>query len=514
MASESRALLNEPTKILIEPTNPIDDRCINIGELILNTFKSKPDFIGQVDAKTGEKNTFQQMRERSVKCALWLKKFGVRRNDIVTVCTSNHLDTYIPYLATLYIGAILTVWHEYRTIFKKKSKKAKQFESIKCILNGDFDEDEIDTFSCTKLESSKDTAVVLFSSSTIGYIRKHVAIPHVFFTSPSNQEMPSMSSNDVGLWVESLHWNISLLLTVRCILSYVKAVKINEFSNPSLEECFCDIIHKYKVNWVFLKMGMVEQFSNFEIFKKYDMSSLRQMIFSCRNTPYICFPSLITVLPNTIVTRAYCLPETGMIAFHQNRGEELFSYISANVVLVIADFNTSLPLPIFKYGFICCKSPSLTNGYFNSTTGDIIAATDNNGWFHTDEIGYCNDEGGICIVERGKEGNVISYRNYQFPALEIEQVLLQHPEIEEAVVVPIYNVFDGHHPMALVVAKEGSKITEEDIIKFVAWFVDDRKQLHAGVLFMKKLANFHSGHYDRRKICRYAKEHVFNAKRI
>jgi len=62
-----------------------------------------------VDETTGEENTFLQMRERSVTCAVWLKNLGVGCNDIVTVCTSNHLDTYIPYLATLYIGAILSV---------------------------------------------------------------------------------------------------------------------------------------------------------------------------------------------------------------------------------------------------------------------------------------------------------------------------------------------------------------------------------------------------------------------
>ncbi|XP_025262009.1 luciferin 4-monooxygenase-like [Camponotus floridanus] len=97
--------------IMIGEEELIDDSCINTGELILNAFKSRPDFIGQVDAMTGEKNTFQQMRERSVKCALWLKKIGIQRNDSIVVCTSNHLDTYIPYLAILYVGAVLHVWN-------------------------------------------------------------------------------------------------------------------------------------------------------------------------------------------------------------------------------------------------------------------------------------------------------------------------------------------------------------------------------------------------------------------
>lgn len=54
-------------------------------------------------------------------------------------------------------------------------------------------------------------------------------------------------------------------------------------------------------------MGMVEQFSNFEVFERYNMSSLKQMIYSCRNTSYTCFSSLVTVLPNAAVIRAYCM---------------------------------------------------------------------------------------------------------------------------------------------------------------------------------------------------------------
>lgn len=46
------------------------------------------------------------MAERSIKCALWLKKQGVKPNDVVGLCTDNHLDAIIIMLGTMYIGAI------------------------------------------------------------------------------------------------------------------------------------------------------------------------------------------------------------------------------------------------------------------------------------------------------------------------------------------------------------------------------------------------------------------------
>ncbi|KAG5317618.1 LUCI monooxygenase, partial [Pseudoatta argentina] len=77
---------------------------INIGNMILSAFKSRPDFVGQINAVTEEQITYQQMRENSVKCALWLKQ-SCYKNIVITICTRNKMLEYIPFLASLYVGA-------------------------------------------------------------------------------------------------------------------------------------------------------------------------------------------------------------------------------------------------------------------------------------------------------------------------------------------------------------------------------------------------------------------------
>lgn len=52
------------------------------------------------------------MRENSVKCALWLRKVGVKKGDVVTICTRNSSVVYAPFLASIYIGAIVNPWEE------------------------------------------------------------------------------------------------------------------------------------------------------------------------------------------------------------------------------------------------------------------------------------------------------------------------------------------------------------------------------------------------------------------
>ena len=51
------------------------------------------------------------MRENTVRCALWLQKQNVKSGDVVTICTHNHLDAYIPCIATFLVGAIYNPWH-------------------------------------------------------------------------------------------------------------------------------------------------------------------------------------------------------------------------------------------------------------------------------------------------------------------------------------------------------------------------------------------------------------------
>lgn len=65
-----------------------------------------------MDGVTGEQNTYKQMRDKSVKCALWLKKQQVQPGDIISICTHNHLDTYVPLLASLFVGTIANPWND------------------------------------------------------------------------------------------------------------------------------------------------------------------------------------------------------------------------------------------------------------------------------------------------------------------------------------------------------------------------------------------------------------------
>jgi len=71
-------------------------------------------YFSQIDAETGEKVTYEEMRDKSVKLAIWLEKQGIKKNDKITICTRNRMRAYMPLLAGIYLNLNVNPWdYEY-----------------------------------------------------------------------------------------------------------------------------------------------------------------------------------------------------------------------------------------------------------------------------------------------------------------------------------------------------------------------------------------------------------------
>ena len=71
------------------------------------------------------------------------------------------------------------------------------------------------------------------------------------------------------------------------------------------------------------------------------------------------------------------------------------------------------------------------------------------GWLHTGDIGYYDEDGYIYIVDKIKE--LITYRGHHISPVEIENVLLKHPKVMQAAVVPVPHSVNIQRPMAFVI---------------------------------------------------------------
>lgn len=111
------------------------------------------------------------------------------------------------------------------------------------------------------------------------------------------------------------------------------------------------------------------------------------------------------------------------------------------------------------------KGKSVMKGYIGNdqATRETI---DSDGWLHTGDVGYYDENGEWFITGRIKE--LIKYNAYQVPPAEIEAVLLTHPQIKDAGVVGVPHEKYGEVAIGFVVKQPEAQITEHDIIEFIA----------------------------------------------
>src|SRR5437762_8251278 len=94
-------------------------------------------------------------------------------------------------------------------------------------------------------------------------------------------------------------------------------------------------------------------------------------------------------------------------------------------------------------------------------------------WLHTGDIAYTDEDGYFYIVDRVKE--LIKYKGLQVAPAELEAILLGHPAIADAAVIPSSDEEAGEVPKAFVVLK--APTPPEEIMAFVAARVAPHKRI-------------------------------------
>jgi acyl-CoA synthetase (AMP-forming)/AMP-acid ligase II len=140
-----------------------------------------------------------------------------------------------------------------------------------------------------------------------------------------------------------------------------------------------------------------------------------------------------------------------------------------NTEVKIVDPVTGDELGRNQEGELLMRGPQIMKGYLNKPE-DTAASIDPEGWYHTGDVGYVDDDGWFFIVDRTKE--LIKYKGLQVAPAELEALLLTHPAILDAAVVRRADEEAGEVPKAFVVLKpdDASKATAADAI--MAWIAE------------------------------------------
>ncbi|HEX2240171.1 MAG TPA: AMP-binding protein, partial [Actinomycetota bacterium] len=158
----------------------------------------------------------------------------------------------------------------------------------------------------------------------------------------------------------------------------------------------------------------------------------------------------------------------------------------------VVDVDTGDDLGVNEKGEICVRGPQIMKGYLNNT--EATAQTiDPDGFLHTGDIGYVDEDGWFFIVDRLKE--LIKYKGLQVAPAELEALLLSHPQISDAAVIGVPDEEAGELPKAFVVTS--GDLSEDEIKSFVASKVAPHKKIRF-VEFVDEIPKSASGKILRR----------------
>jgi acyl-CoA synthetase (AMP-forming)/AMP-acid ligase II len=122
------------------------------------------------------------------------------------------------------------------------------------------------------------------------------------------------------------------------------------------------------------------------------------------------------------------------------------------------------PLPAGVRGEIAIKGPNVTGGYVRNPGANAAAFSD--GWLRTGDEGIFDEDGYLTILGRLTE--VINRGGEKISPLEVDEVLLAHPAVAQALTFGASDAVLGEEVVAAVVLREGMSVSERQIREFVA----------------------------------------------
>ncbi|TMW42144.1 hypothetical protein DOY81_012775 [Sarcophaga bullata] len=224
------------------------------------------------------------------------------------------------------------------------------------------------------------------------------------------------------------------------------------------------------------------------------LSSLKFVLMSGSTCYESNLQEIRNALPNATVINIYGTSECGGIAanFGQYKSKSVGQLFS-NVELKIVNEATGEKLGPCEIGVLCVKNVyhSTTVPYYGDV-GAFYKILDMEDFIITGDLGFMDDEHYLHLSERREI--VLKYRNFYYSPHEYEVMIAELDDVMDVCVVGIPNEKQDDVPAAVVVKREGSLLTDCDIVKHVKMHRESQQDfLDYGVFFVKEIPRHHNG---------------------
>jgi acyl-CoA synthetase (AMP-forming)/AMP-acid ligase II len=306
-----------------------------------------------------------------------------------------------------------------------------------------------------------DPFAVLLTSGTTGFPKGCLATHRTFvFHCINNAIEKGLGAHDKAILSSPIYFNAGRSFTLGTIYFGGTMILHERFDAEEVLKT----IEREKVTYVGAVPVMCERMLHVLETKKYDTSSLRCLAITGGKVHPAVLESLKKSLtPN--IYRTYASTDSGQMAISKPGDGAEKAHTGGRPVwcvdLRIVD-DEATPVKVGEVGEIICQSPLATHGYYKNP--DATNASFRDGWFHTGDLGYFDEEGYLFVSGRKKD--MVKSGGISIYPLEIESVIYSHPAVLEAAVIGVPDSQWGEAVKAVVVRKPNANLEGAELLAF------------------------------------------------
>jgi len=511
--------------ILRSPHPDVDIPDTPLVPFVLGRVSEFPDHLAIMCGVTGKSYTYAQLADAVNHVAAGLHAHGIRKGDVVGLVSPNLPDFPVVFYAAASIGAICSTVNPIATaeeigaqfadsealmivtipeLFEKCSAAARLASTVREIVvfgevDGATPYRELfahgNTPPVVEIDPATDVAALPYSSGTSG-IPKGVMLTHRNIVANLQQmqainEVLDSESSVLGV-LPFFHIYGMVVVMGGALRQGACIVSLPRFD---LEQVL-RVLQDHKIRMANVVPPILLAFAKHPIVANYDLSHLKYL-FSGAAPLGAELASACQDRLGLTVRQGYGLTETSPVThFHPMDDHRVVLQSvgpsAPNTECRLVDPATGEDCAPGLPGELWMRGPQVMKGYFNKPEATAACMTED-GWFKTGDIAVVDEQGWYQIVDRVKE--LIKYKGLQVAPAELEALLLGHPSIADAAVIPVPDPDAGEIPKAFVVLR--APLTAEEVMGFIAARVSSYKKVRQ-VEFVDAIPKSPSGKILRR----------------